>query len=410
MIERALTPRLLQALADTPVVLLVGGRQTGKSTLVTALADRGYGAEYVTLDDPTELAAARRDPVAYVDRFDDRAIIDEAQRAPELFLPIKAAVDRDRRPGRFLLTGSANVLFAPTVAEALAGRMEVLTLWPFSSAELEKRDGGRLFEWLFGESAGPPVPTTSLSRTELIVRLLSGGYPEAVERTDDERRRRWFSSYLATILERDVRALADVQRLEELPAVLAAVALRSRGPLNRSGLSQDLGIPGSTIERYLVLLERVFTVCRLRAWHGRLQPRLVKAPKILISDPGLLCHLLRVDGARLAADPSVLGLVLEAYAGMELVKNAEIAPTGTDVMHYRTAKGMEIDFLIEAPDGRVAGVEVKAAAGAGERDFKRFERLQQTLGERFARGVVLYAGDRVVPFGDRLAAWPISLL
>lgn len=409
MIERALTPRLLQALADTPVVLLVGGRQTGKTTLVTALADRGHEAEYVTLDDPTELAAARRDPVAYVDRFGDRAIIDEAQRAPELFLPIKAAVDRDRRPGRFLLTGSANVLFAPTVAEALAGRMEALTLWPFSSAELGERDGKQFLQWLFGDGSGPPV-SAPLERGELAARLLAGGYPEAVERTDDERRQRWFSSYLATILERDVRALADIQRLEELPAVLSAVALRSRGPLNRSGLSQDLGIPGSTIERYLVLLDRVFVIRRLAAWHSRLQPRLVKAPKILISDSGLLCHLLRVDGTRLTDDAAMLGLVLEAYVGMELVKNAEIASTGTDVMHYRTAKGTEVDFLVEASDGRVAGVEVKATASVGSEDFKRFERLQKDLGGRFSRGVILYMGDRVVPFGDRLAAWPVSLL
>lgn len=409
MIERALTPLLLEALSDTPVVLLVGGRQTGKSTLVTGLADRGHEAEYVTLDDPTELAAARRDPVAFVHRFEDRVIIDEVQRAPELFLPIKAAVDRDRRPGRFLLTGSANVLFAPTAAEALAGRMEVLTLWPFSSAELAGRGGGGLLEPLFGGGVDQSA-TAPLARTELISRLMVGGYPEAVERTDDERRRRWFSSYLATILERDVRALADIQRLEELPAVLTAVALRSRGPLNRSGLSQDLGIPGSSVERYLALLDRVFAIRRLAAWHSRLQPRLVKAPKVLIADTGLLCHLLRIDEARLAEDPATFGLTLEAYVGMELVKSAELAPIGTDVMHYRTAKGVEIDFLVESSDGRVAGVEVKAAASVGAEDFRRFERLQESLGERFARGVVLYTGDRVVPFGDRLAAWPVALL
>jgi len=409
MIARALTPSLLRALADTPVVLLIGGRQTGKSTLVTGLADHGHEAEYVTLDDPTELAAARRDPVGYVGRFDGRVIIDEAQRAAELFLPIKAAVDRDRRPGRFLLTGSANVLFAPALAEALAGRMEALTLWPFSAAELEGRDGGSVFEWLFGEGPGPPAPKP-LGRADLASRLLRGGYPEAVDREDDERRQRWFSSYLATILERDVRALADIQRLEELPALLTAIALRSRGPLNRSGLSQDLGIPGSTIERYLVLLDRVFAIHRLAAWHNRLQPRLVKAPKILVSDSGLLCRLLRIDHSRLVADPTMLGLVLEGYVGMELVKNAAVAQIGTDVLHYRTSKGTEIDFLVEGPDGRIAGVEVKAAAAVGAEDFRRFERLEKSLGERFAGGVVLYTGDRVVPFGDRLAAWPVALL
>jgi len=409
MIERALTQPLLAALADTPVVLLVGGRQTGKSTLVTSLAGHGYEADYVSLDDPTELAAARRDPVGLVGRFGNRVILDEVQRAPNLFLAIKASVDRDRRPGRFLLTGSANVLFAPAVAEALAGRMEALTLWPFSSAELAGDPGWRFIERLFGDDIEPFTPEP-VSRAELVSRLVAGGFPEAVERADDDRRSRWFSSYLTTILERDVRALADIERLEELPAVLTAIALRARGPLNRSGLSQDLGIPNSSIERYLVLLDRVFLVRRLPAWHNRLQPRLVKAPKMLLADSGLLCRLLRVDRKRLAEDPRTLGLVLETYVGMELVKQAELVVARTNVMHYRTSKGVEIDFLVESDQGRVAGVEVKASASVEANDFRRFERLEETLGERFARGVVLYTGDRVIPFGERLAAWPISLL
>lgn len=407
MIERALTGPLLAALSDTPVVLLVGGRQTGKSTLVTGLAERGHRAEYVTLDDPTELAAARRDPVAFVDRFEGSVIFDEVQRAPDLFLPIKAAVDRDRRPGRFLLTGSANVLLAPAAAEALAGRMEALTLWPFSAGELVGRIGAGIVDLLFAED--PDLPETrALGRDDLVSRLVTGGFPEAVAREDDERRRRWFSSYVATIMERDVRALADIERLEQLPAILTAVALRSRGPINRSGLSQDLGIPNSTVERYLVLLDRVFAIHRLPAWHSRLGPRLVKTPKILISDSGLLCRLLRVDRSRLAEEPSVLGLALEAYVGMELVKCAGL--TGASVMHYRTSRGLEIDFIVEAADGRVAGIEVKASSTVDARDFRRFERLQEALGDRFARGVVLHAGDRAVPFGERLAAWPVSLL
>lgn len=408
MIERALTRPLLAALSDTPVVLLLGGRQTGKSTLVTSLADRGHNAEYVTLDDPTELAAARRDPVAFVDRFEGPVIFDEVQRAPGLFLPIKAAVDRDRRPGRFLITGSANVLLAPAAAEALAGRMEALALWPFSSEELAGRTAGQFLRSLFTGEPGDPEPPL-VDQTELVSRLLAGGFPEAVARDDDERRRHWFASYLTTILERDVRALADIERLEELPAVLTALALRSRGPINRSGLSQDLGIPNSSIERYLVLLDRVFLVRRLAAWHNRLGPRLVKAPKMLICDSGLLCQLLKVDRSRLEANQTTLGLILESYVGMELVKQAGIV-SGAGVMHYRTSKGTEVDFLVEAGDGRVAGVEVKAGQSVTAADFKRFERLEEALGDRFARGIVLYTGQRVVPFGDRLAAWPIALL
>jgi uncharacterized protein len=409
MIERAITAPLLAALADTPVVILVGGRQTGKSTLVTRLAERGYSAEYVTLDDPTELAAARNDPVAFVDRFDGPVILDEVQRAPEIFLPIKAAVDRDRRPGRFLLTGSTNVLFVPSVAEALVGRMEVLTLWPFSAAEIEGRPHGHIFQWLFADS--PELPGLEpMSNEELVSRLLAGGYPEVLEREDEDRRRAWFANYLTTILERDVRTMSGIERLEQLPALLSAVALRSRGPLNKSGLGQDLGVPNSSIDRYLTLLDRVFLVRRFAPWHSRIGPRLVKAPKLLISDSGLLCNLLRADRGRLLEDATLRGLALKAYVGMELVKAAAVAGVGNDVLHYRTAKGAEVDFLVEASDGRVAGIEVKAARSADPTDFMRFDRLEQSLGERFVCGVVFYAGERPVAFGDRRAAWPISLL
>lgn len=409
MIERALTGPLMAALADTPVVVVVGGRQTGKSTLAKSLADRAHPAKYITFDDPTTLAAARRDPAGFVDDFDDPVIFDEVQRAPELFLPIKAAVDRDRRPGRFLLTGSANVPLVPSVADALVGRVEVLTLWPFSAAELQGRPEGRILDLLFADR--PALPDgEALSRSRLIARLLRGSYPEAVERDDEARRQQWFSNYLTTVMERDVRALADIERLEELPALLTAIALRSRGPLNKSSLSQDLGIANSSLDRYLLLLDRVFVVRRFSAWRNSLHSRLVKAPKLLISDSGLLCQLLRADADRLAADASLFGLVLEGYVGMELVKNIEVAQVRTSVMHYRTSRGVEIDFLIESSDGRVAGIEVKAGKTVRAQDFKRFEHLESILGDRFARGIVLYTGDQAVPFGDRLAAWPISLL
>jgi len=389
-------------------VALIGGRQTGKSTLVTSLAGRGYSGEYVTLDDPTELAGARNDPVAFVERFSGPVVFDEIQRAPELLLPIKAAVDRDRRPGRFLLTGSANVLFVPSVAEALAGRMEVLTLWPFSTAEIEERPGGGIVDLLFADEPQPPV--AELSTEGLVSNLVAGGYPEAVARKDSERRRQWFSNYLNTILERDIRAMADIERLEQLPALLAAIALRARGPLNKSGLSQDLGIPNSSIDRYVTLLARVFLLRRFGAWHSRLGARLVKGPKLLVSDAGLLCQSLRIDRGRLLQDDALRGLVLESYVGMELVKAAGVAGGGSDVMHYRTTKGTEVDFLVEAADGRVVGIEVKGARSVDAHDFRRFEHLEQSLGERFVRGVVLYMGERAVTFGERLAAWPIGLV
>jgi predicted AAA+ superfamily ATPase len=389
--------------------MLVGARQTGKSTLAASVGDGEVAADYLSLDDPALLAAARADPAGLLEGLGEKVILDEVQRAPDLFLPIKAEVDRDRRPGRFLLTGSANPLFIPAVAEALAGRMEVLTLWPFSTAELAGKPDARLAKLLLSER--PRLPERApVGREELIARIVCGGFPEAVQREDPERRGRWFSNYLTTILERDVRAMADIARLEQLPAVLTAAALRARGPLNKSGLSQDLGIPGSSIDRYLTLLERVFLVRRLPAWHSRLHPRLVKAPKLLLSDSGLFCHLLRLDSERLLADSASLGLALESFVGMEIVKAADLDPDTPSVMHYRTPKGTEIDFVLEAADGRVAAVEVKASKSVGPADFRRFERLRETLGSRFVRGVVFYTGDRALSFGEGLSAWPISIL
>jgi predicted AAA+ superfamily ATPase len=335
-------------------------------------------------------------------------VLDEVQRIPEVFLSIKASVDVDRRPGRFLLTGSANPLFVPEVAEALAGRMELLTLWPFSQAELEGAEGALLTQLLFGSQR--PGGLLPVGRESLVDRMIRGGFPEAVDRENEGRRDQWFSNYLTTVLERDVRAMADISRLEEMPALLTALALRSRGHSNKSALSQDLGIPVSSIDRYLVLLERIYLVRRLPGWHNRLGPRLVKSPKLLLCDSGLLCNLLRWNRERLLSDANSFGLALESFVGIELAKAADLDVGDVRLMHYRTSKGTEVDFVLEAADGQVAAVKVKAAGSLGAADFRRFDRLRDHLGPRFVRGVVFYTGDRVLSFGDRLEAWPVSLL
>lgn len=408
MLKRALEGALRLALSDTPVVMLVGARQTGKSTLAEALVEPGK-ASYFSFDEPRFLTAARADPVQFLDGLEETAVLDEVQRVPQIFLPIKASVDRDRRPGRFLLTGSSNPLFVPEVAEALAGRIEILTLWPLTAAELEGRDEWKLAQVLLDLDKFPKG-SHPVDRSDLALRVVRGGFPEAVEREDEGRRSRWFSSYLTTMLERDIRAIAGISRIEELPNMLTALALRSRGHLNKSALSQDLGIPVTTIDRYLVLLERTYLVRRMPGWHNRLGPRLVKSPKLLLCDSGLLCHLLRWDRERLLSDPTAFGLALEGFVGMELAKAADLDGSEPRLMHYRTSKGVEVDFILEAADGRVAAVEVKASRTLGAADFRRFERLRETLGSRFVRGVVFYTGDRVLPFGDRLQAWPVSIL
>jgi predicted AAA+ superfamily ATPase len=407
-VARAITPRLLTALGDTPAVMLVGPRQAGKSTLVQSLADGPHPARYLSLDDLRILDAARRDPVGLIESADRPLIIDEIQRAPELLLPIKAAIDRDRRPGRFMLTGSAQVMLLPQVSESLAGRIEVHTLWPFSQAEIEGVPG-RIVELLLDESSRPG-PALASTREDLIERIVRGGFPEAVARNGD-RREEWLDSYLTAIVQRDLRDLANIERLAEVPAVLASLASRVRAPLNKTQVSSSVGIPRTSLDRYLTLLEHVFLLRRLPAWHTSRIKQIAKAPKLLIADSALLTHLLRADRGRLAQDDSLLGGALECFAGMELTKQLSATSTRASLLHLRTAAGAEVDFVLESADGRLAGIEVKASATVRGEDFKHLTSMRDRIGdERFVRGVVLYAGSERLAFGDRLEAWPLATL
>jgi uncharacterized protein len=405
-IERAIEPRLLAALGDTPAVMLVGPRQAGKSTLVQGIAAGPHPARYITLDDLRTLEAARRDPVGLIESAEDPLVIDEIQRAPELLLPIKAAIDRDRRPGRFILTGSAQVMLLPKVSESLAGRVKVHTLWPLSQAEIEGV-GGELVDRLLNGSSQAAAPATP--RRELVERIARGGFPEAVAR-DAERREEWLAAYLTAIVQRDLRDLANIERLAEVPAVLASLAARVRAPLNKTDVSSSVGIPRTSLDRYLTLLEHVFLVRRLPAWHTNLIKQITKSPKLLVSDSALLAHLLRADRERLAGDETLLGSVLECFVGMELAKQLSASKTRASLLHMRTAQGAAVDFVLEGADGRVSGVEVKAAATVRGEDFKHLTTLRERLGEGFVRGVVLYPGDERLPFGERLEAWPLSTL
>jgi predicted AAA+ superfamily ATPase len=405
-IQRAITPRILTALGDTPAVMLVGPRQAGKTTLARELAEGPHPARYLSLDDLRTLDAAHRDPVDFIESAGDSLVIDEIQRAPELLLAIKASIDRDRRPGRFILTGSAQVMLLPTVSESLAGRVEVHTLWPFSQAELEGTSGG-FPELLFERSPSPPA--ASSSREDLIARIVRGGFPEAVAREAD-RREDWLAAYLTAIVQRDLRELASIERLTEIPAILTSLASRVRAPLNKTDVSSSVGIPRTTLDRYLTLLEHVFLVRRLPAYHTNRIKQITKAPKLLLSDSALLTHLLQADSKRLASDQALLGTVLECFVGMELTKQLSASGLRASLLHMRTAAGGEIDFLLEKTDGHVAGIEVKATTTVRGTDFKHLASLRDRLGERFVRGIVLYAGSEPLPFGEHLEAWPLATL
>jgi hypothetical protein len=403
---RHLEARLRAALRDTPVVMLTGARQSGKSTLAGRIAAEA-GLAYVTLDDATTLAATR-DATAFLQGLGERAVIDEVQRAPWLFPAIKVAVDRARRPGRFLLTGSANVLLVPRVSESLAGRMEILRLWSLSQGEiLGIRE--RFLEALFARHRPTLVPTGAAEQGIESV-IARGGYPELVARKSAARREAWLSAYVTTLLERDVRDLANIEGLSDLPRVLGLLATRTGALLNVAEVSRDSGVAHTTLKRYLALLEAAYIIAPLSAWSRNVGKRLIKAAKLYFPDSAVAAHLGRASAESLRADRGMIGPLLENFVLGELRKQADWAERAVEVHYFRTAGGQEVDFVLEGRDGRIAGVEVKAARTLSGSEFGGLRLLAAVTGSKFVRGVVLYLGNDVLQFADRLWAMPVSAL
>ena len=409
MYRRFIRHRLDASLADTRVVLLNGARQTGKSTLAQELVAARNG-RYLTLDDPTVLGLARSDPAALLAGAGaGLTVIDEVQLAPALFPALKREVDRDPRPGRFLLTGSANVMLLPTLAESLAGRIEILPLHPLAQAEIHGSEDNfvdRLFADSPGWTAGESTPQDRLAICRSIV---AGGYPEAVARTDPDRRDAWFRSYVATILQRDVREIASIDGLADLPRLLGLLAARTGTLMNASEISRSASIAQTSLRRYLALLEATFMLQPLPAWSANLGKRLVRAAKVHLIDTGLAAHLRgESDAEALARSPS-LGPLLESFVVQEVRKQLDWSRQRATPFHFRTAAGAEVDLVLERPDGRIVGVEVKSSSAVDQADFRGLRVLLEATGDRFACGVVVYLGEQVLPFGDRLWAVPGGL-
>jgi len=410
MIRRRVTDRLLQALTDTPVVLVNGARQTGKSTLVQSPELTERSRQYLTFDDPGVLAAAKRDPNGFVAGLTAQVTLDEVQHVPELFPAIKVAVDRKRDPGRFLLTGSANVLLLPRLSDSLAGRMEVLTLWPFSQGEM-KQVRESFVDVLFSKQAAWHAEKSSaVRRGELFERVLSGGYPPIVTRHTAARRKAWFQSYLMTILQRDVRDISNISDLTAVPRLLSVVAGRASGLLNFADLSRSFSVPQTTLKRYFALLEMTFLVQLLQPWSVNTGQRVIRTPKVHLNDTGLLAHVLGLTLERLELDAGMAGGVLENFVLMELRKQASWSETQPQFLYWRTASGQEVDIVLENSAGHLVGIEVKASATLNSGDFRGLQALATAAGRRWIRGVVLYAGTDVVPFAGNLHGVPVSHL
>jgi hypothetical protein len=394
---------ILEAFRDTPAVLIAGGRQTGKTTLVRALGASPVGARYLTLDDVTVREAVRRDPEAFLADLDGPAILDEVQQAPELFPALRREIDRDRRPGRFLLTGSAHVLAAPEIARALVGRLEMITLWPLSQGEIEGvREG--FVDAVFRSSL--PRVQAGEGRAAIWKRVLRGGFPEAVGRRGT-RAAAWFDSYVDLLLMRDVRDLARIEGATLLPRLVELLAARAGTIPNVAELSRSAGVPQSTLKRYLALLEAVFLVARIPAWSANATKRLARSPKLIFTDSGLLAHVGRIAPD---ADGGAAGPLLECFVAAELLKQIGWCGNRVRLHHFRTSAGHEVDFVLEDERGRLVGIEVKSRTSVTRADLRGMDALAEAAGETFHRGIVLYMGSEAVAFGSRLHALPVDAL
>ena len=403
---RYAAPRLNEALADSPVVLIHGPRQCGKTTLARVVGEP-LGYEYVTFDDDVARSAAETDPAGFVLDLPARTILDEVQRVPGLFTAIKASVDRRRTAGRFLLTGSANVLLLPTLADSLAGRMEVLRLHPLAQGELSRLAPDflqRLFSGTF------KLRRTERLGPELAARIVAGGYPAALQRTTERRRSTWYRDYLDALVQRDVRDLARIASLDALPRLLALVAGQTARLLNVTDLAAPFQLSRPTIRDYVTLLERVFLVDELAPWHNNRLSRLIKTPKVHVGDTGLAAALLGIDAASLAANRTLLGQLLETFVFQELRRQATASDEPVGFCHFRDKDGVEVDIVIERGLSAVAGVEVKASATVTPADFRGLRKLKEASGKKFAGGVVLYDGETSAGFGDGLYAVPVRAL
>ena len=407
MIQRKIKSKLLEALTDSPVVLVHGARQTGKSTLLKYIAENDYPAKYLTFDDSGILSAAQNNPQDFISGYTENLVIDEVQRMPEIFLAIKSFVDINRKAGKFILTGSANVLLLPKVSESLAGRIEILNLFPLSQSELSSANINFIDE-LFGNDLKPN--NIMRKKNDLANKVVTGGFPEMLTRKNHTRQNAWFKSYITTILQRDVRDIANIEKLSELPKLLSLFASRAGTLLNFAELSRSAAIPQTTLKRYVSLLEAIFMIHILPAWSGNLSKRLIKTPKLYLNDTGLLSHLVGFEPDKVLSNALSWGRMLENFVLMELLKQASWSKFNLSLFHYRSASGQEIDFIIERSDGKLVAVEVKATAKIAASDFTHIKSFANETGKKFLRGVVFYTGREAIPFAKNLSAMPVEML
>lgn len=393
------------------MVAIIGPRQAGKTTLARQVVERIAKAEFVSLDLAEQRRAAEADPRAFVEDRRGLLVVDEVQRVPELMLAIKAVVDADARPGRFLLTGSAHFFAIRKIVDLLAGRLEILELGPLTQGEI----GGtkeRFIDAVFEGDLGSGFQAR-MGKRDYLTRACAGGFPEALARPGGRRRDAWFRSYVETVATREAPEISAIDRVEELPRIMRLVAARHSSLLNAAGLARDAELPERTVRRYLNVLEGVFLIGRIPAWGANLTKRETRQRRVMVTDSGLAAHLCGVTPESLI-DPEFSrgfdGRILEGFVLGELIRQVTWSEVRPHVFHLRDRNGVEVDAILEANDGRVVAVKVKASSLVTGSDFRHLRLVRERLGSRFRAGIVLHTGEQAFSFGDRLAALPIAAL
>lgn len=406
MYQRYIANPIKEALKDTPVILINGARQAGKSTLCRQLVEEGvFDGQIMTMDDPTTLAAAQADPLGFLQDLNQHAVIDEVQRAPQLFLSMKKLVDENRKERRLILTGSADVMTLPQVADSLAGRIEIHHLWPLSQAEILGRRSNFLHNLVDPE---PWFKSHKCSWRGIIEAIQAGGYPEALQRESEGRKAKWFESYIGAVLQKDIRNLANIEGLTQVPNILQLIGTRIGSTVNLSDIARLSGVKNTTLQRYMALLEHVFLIFKIPAWTPNVEGQFVKSPKIFLNDTGLLCHLRGESVDSLLENRTTTGAFLENFIVMEIVKQLGWSGLFLKPYHFSIHSGAEVDLILEDRKKQLYGIEIKSTASVSQSDFRGLRKLAEIAGKRFQRGIVLYAGDQIVGgFGENLQAVPI---
>ncbi|MCL2505319.1 MAG: ATP-binding protein [Alphaproteobacteria bacterium] len=426
-LQRQMSSILEKTIEERPLVYLNGPRQAGKSWLTNHMNIDPQSINYITFDSPLVLAGVKSDPESFIKSLSDDklSVIDEVQLAPEIFRYLKIAIDESRTKGRnsrlYLLTGSANLMALPELSESLVGRMAVLTLLPISSSEY-KETGINFISRLFNED----LSYKKYEDYDLLDVITHATFPELastqkktqknlfgeIENPSLPTSNKWYDHYLTTILQRDIKNIADIRKPEKLVMLLSFLALRAGSLLNDSTVAGLAGISNQTYKNYRDFLVNTFIIFELQSWSTQrnLTKRFTKAPKVFFNDTNLLVYMLKRDIYDIFKnDRPAAGHVFENFIATEIMKNAA-SLTDINISHFRTSDNKEVDFVVEKYNGDTVGIEVKLDRTVQKSDFNGLNVLQQAAGGKFKKGIVIYTGNDIVSFGNNLWAVPVCYL